>query len=140
MLAWKLRIVVLWISLTVCQTASTYLVLLQPGALRELTATGRLLGQDVRSPAVQVGTLLYWLVPMLLAFLTLVLDDTENRRTNAWFGGGGALYQVSTFVPPQGGTSAAGLVIGVVAVLVPLLVLWHAWKWPRRNEVSAGRS
>lgn len=138
MLAWKLRIVVLWISLAVCQSASTYLLLLQPGAVRDLM-TGHLQGEDVQSAGVQVYTLLLWLVPMVMAYLTLVLKDADNRGVNAVLGGGGALNGVATLVPGQGGVTPAGVVVGAVGVLVPLLILWHAWKWPRPDEVGTDR-
>lgn len=137
-LAWKLRIVVLWISLAVCQSASTYLLLLQPGAVRDLMS-GHLQGEDVQSAGVQVYTLLLWLVPMVMAYLTLVLKDADNRGVNAVLGGGGALNGIAALVPGQGGATPAGVVVGVVGVLVPLLILWHAWKWPRPEEVGAVR-
>lgn len=138
MLAWKLRMVVLWISLAVCQSASTYLVLLQPGALGELT-TGRLQGQDVTSAGVQVQTLFAWLVPMVMAYLTLVLKEASNRQVNAVLGGGGALTWVTTAFAAPGGVTAVGVIVGVWGVLAPLAILWHAWKWPRASEVSTGR-
>jgi hypothetical protein len=138
-LAWKLRIVVLWISLAVCQSASTYLALLQPGAVRDLL-TGHLAGEDVQSAGVQVYTLLSWVVPMVMAYLTLVLRDADNRNVNAVLGGGGALNGVTALFTNQGGATAAGVVVAMVGVLVPLLILWHAWKWPRPDEVRVGES
>ena len=135
MLAWKLRIVVLWISLAVCQSASLNLLLFQPGTVRDLMG-GRLLGEDVHSTGVQVFTLLSWLVPMVMAYLTLVLKDADNRGANAALGGGSALYSITTLVPLQAGTPPVLLFLGVGGVLVPLLIFWHAWKWPHPDQVA----
>jgi hypothetical protein len=135
-LAWKLRIVVLWISLAACQSVSVTLVLLQPGVLRDLMA-GHVAGVDVQSAGVQVATAIPWLVPMVMAYLTLVLRDDIDRRTNALLGGGGALYGVSALTtPPTGPPVAQG--VGVLAILVNLLIVWHAWKWPRPSGAPTG--
>ena len=88
---------------------------------------------------VQVQTLLSWLVPMVMAYLTLVLKDVSNRQVNAVLGAGGALTWITTAVPAMGGVTAAGVILGAWGVLAPLAILWHAWKWPRQSEVSAGR-
>jgi hypothetical protein len=139
MLTWKLRIVVLWISLALCQSASVGLVLQQPGAISDLSR-GRLLGQDVQTPAAQVSTLLAWLVPMVMAYLTLVLKDADCRSTNLVLGAGGALYGVTNLVPPPDWTLATGLLAALGTVVVPLLILWHAWRWPRPNASGSGRT
>jgi ABC-type antimicrobial peptide transport system permease subunit len=81
-LTWKLRITVLWIFVAVCQTAAMALLMFEPGVIRDMMA-GKMLGADIHSAGVQISTALYWLAPMALAYLTLVLKDTANRRTNA---------------------------------------------------------
>ena len=43
MLTWKLRITVLWIFVTVCQTAGMSLLMFEPGVIRDMMA-GKLLG------------------------------------------------------------------------------------------------
>jgi hypothetical protein len=95
---------------------------------------GRLLGVDITSAGVQVQTLLSWLLPMVMAYLTLVLEDAGNRQVNAVLGGGGALAWVATVVPVQGGVTPAGVVVWVWGLAAPLAILWHAWKWPRPEE------
>lgn len=134
MLTWKLRITVLWISLAAWQSASVTLLLTEPGVLRDLMA-GHVEGVDVQSAGAQIVTALSWLVPMAMAYLTLVLNDDTNRSTNALLGGGGALYGVTALTAAPAGAAGAQLV-GGVAILVNLLILWHAWKWPRPSEVT----
>lgn len=137
MLAWRLRIVVLWLSLAVGQSAGLLLLLLQPAVVDDLAA-GRLRGEDVQGAAVQGSLLLTWLVPLVMAYLTLVLKDTDCRQVNTVLGGGSALYGVTTLVTSQQPTPVGLLMAAVGGVLVPLLILWHAWKWPRPGSLPDG--
>ncbi len=79
MLTWKLRITVLWIFIAVCQSAVMALLLFQPGVIRGLMA-GQLWGANTHSAGVQINFALSWLIPMAMAYLTLVLKDAANRR------------------------------------------------------------
>jgi putative copper export protein len=84
-LTWKLRITVLWIFIAVCQSAVMALLLFQPGVIRGLMA-GQLWGANTHSAGVQINFALSWLIPMAMAYLTLVLKDAANRRTNTVLG------------------------------------------------------
>ncbi len=134
LLTWKLRISVLWVALAICQSAGMAMALFEPGVGRDLLA-GHMYGEDVRSAQVQISTALNWLVPMAMAYLTLVLKDGTNRSTNALLGAGSALYGLSVVFSRQGGTSAGFYFVDAVAILVAVLIAWHAWKWPRPSEV-----
>ena len=135
MLTWKLRITVLWIFVTVCQTAAMALLMFEPGVIRDMMA-GKVLGADIHSAGVQIDTALCWLAPMALAYLTLVLKDTANRRTNAVAGAVTAVTGISLLIGQPAGTSAGENFVLIVVSLVALLIVWHAWKWPRPAEVT----
>jgi len=129
-LTWRVRIAVLWITAAVCQTVAVFLLLFQPGAVTDLMS-GHLMGEDLADPRTQVITVSYSLAPMVLAFLTLVLKDAAARKVNALLGATGALYGVAGLVDTTWTLTSVGLeLVGVVELLVPLLVLWHVWKWP----------
>ena len=138
MLTWKLRITVLWIFVAVCETAGMALLLFEPGVIRDMMA-GQLYGADIHSAGVQINTALYWLAPMALAYLTLVLKDTANRRTNAVAGAVTAVTGISLLIGQPDGTSAGENFVLIVVSLVALLIVWHAWKWPRGAEVPPPR-
>lgn len=138
MLTWKLRITVLWIFLAVCQSAAMALLMFEPGAIRGLMA-GELWGANTHSAGVQINTALAWLAPMAMAYLTLALKDTANRRTNAVLGAVTAASGISLLIGHPGGTSAGVDFVLIVASLVALLIVWHAWKWPRPTEVTPSR-
>jgi hypothetical protein len=129
-LTWRVRIAVLWITAAVSQTVGVFLLLFQPGAVTDLMS-GHLMGEDVTDPGTQVITVSYSLAPMVLAFLTLVLNGPTARKVNALLGATGALYGVAALVSTTWTLRSVGLeLVGVVQLLVPLLVLWHVWKWP----------
>ena len=138
MLTWKLRITVLWIFLAICQTAAMALLIFEPGVIRGLMA-GQLWGADIHSAGVQINTALYWLAPMALAYLTLVLKDTANRWTNAVAGAVTAASGISLLIGQPAWMSAGVNFVLIVVSLVALLIVWHAWKWPRPTEVTPSR-
>ena len=138
MLTWKLRITVLWIFIEVCQSAIIALLMFQPGVIRGLMA-GQLWGVNTHSAGVQMYFALNLFIPMALAYLTLVLRDTANRRTNTVLG---ALYvasAISALIGQPGEMSGAVDFVLIVAGLVALLIVWHARKWPRPTEVTPSR-
>ena len=134
MLTWKLRITVLWIFVAICQSAAQALLLFQPGVIRGLM-DGHLWGANTHSAGVQLSIALSWFIPMVMAYLTLVLNDAANRRTNTVLG---VLYVVGGITALTGqptGMSAAVDFVAIVASLVALLIVWHARKLPREAEV-----
>lgn len=138
MVTWKLRITILWIFVAVCQSAGMFLLMFEPGVIRDMMA-GKVLGADIHSAGVQISTALFWLAPMALAYLTLVLKDIANRRTNAVAGAVTAVSGISALIGQPAGTSAGVNFVLIVVSLVALLIVWHAWKWPRPTEVTPSR-
>ena len=138
MLTWKLRITVLWIFVAICQTAEMALLLFEPGVIRGLM-DGQLYGANTHSAALQINTALFWLGPMTMAFLTLVLKDAASRWTNAVVGTVTAVSAISILLGQPSWTSAGVNFVMTVGTLVALLIVWHAWKWPRGAEVPPPR-
>ena len=68
---------------------------------------------------------------MALAYLTLVLKDTANRRMNAVAGAVTAVSGISLLIGQPDWMSAGVNFVLIVGILVALLIVWHAWKWPR---------
>ena len=138
MLTWKLRITVLWIFFAVGESATMALLMFEPGGIRGLMA-GELWGANTHSAGVQINMALYWLLPMALAYLTLVLKDTANRRMNAVVGAVSAASGISLLIGQPAWMSAGANFVVIVGSLVALLIVWHAWKWPRPTEVTPSR-
>jgi hypothetical protein len=84
---------------------------------------------------VQLSIALSWFIPMAMAYLTLVLKDAANRRTNAVLGVVWAVGSIAALIDQPAGISAGADFVVIVAILVALLIVWHARKWPRPTEV-----
>ena len=125
----------MWIFLAVCQSAMMALLMLGPGVLRGLMA-GQLWGANTHSAGVQINIALFWLIPAAMAYLTLVLNDAASRWTNAVVAAISALFALSTLISQPAGMSAGVNFVGIVGILAALLIIWHAWKWPRGAEVT----
>ena len=76
---------------------------------------------------------------MALAYLTLVLKDAANRRMNAVAGAVSAVSGIFLLIGQPDGMSAGKNFAVIVGILVALLIVWHAWKWPRPAEVTPSR-
>jgi hypothetical protein len=137
-LTWKLRITVLWIVLAFCNPVGILLAMFEPGVIRGLMA-GEWYGLDAHDSGVQIYWAISWLGSLAMAFLTLVLKDAVNRWTNGLLGVAIAVDMISRLGSQLGGRFGGTDVVVLVAALVPLLIVWHAWKWPRPNEVTSPR-
>jgi hypothetical protein len=135
MLTWKLRITVLWIFLAICQAAGLALLMFEPGVIHGLMA-GQLWGANTHSAGFQINAALFFLVPMAMAYLTLVLNDAASRWASGVLGALTVVTGISTLIGQPAWMSAGVNFVVIVGSLVALLIVWHAWKWPRPAEVT----
>lgn len=105
-------------------------MLFSPGVLEDVMA-GEIEGMEL-TQELSVFVALFWLIPLTMAFLTLILKEKWNRWTNAVLG---AFFTVFGIVDMgehlASGKGVAGYVLISIAMLVvTILIIWHAWKWP----------
>ncbi len=74
---------------------------------------------------------LYMLIPSIMVFLSLVLKPKVNRWTNIIVG---ILYFVMNLASCIGETWAFYIFGSIVESLLLLLIIWYAWKWPKKEE------
>jgi hypothetical protein len=129
---WRIRISVLWIADAVALTAAFILGMFEPGFLDEILS-GKLEGMEITMGVLLLAAF-FWLVPLFMMYLSLVLGRSVLRWLNIILGlilGLMNLYdftgQVST-VEPVG--IARAIMIGLMAV-IPFMIAWHGWKWPQ---------
>jgi len=79
-LDWRLRITVLWIFLAVSISAAMILYIMSPGIVEEII-NGEMEGMEITS-WIFIIFALFWLIPLIMAFLTLVLKESINRWSN----------------------------------------------------------
>jgi len=75
-LVWKMRISVLWIFLAVSMSAAMILYIMGPGVINDIIA-GEMEEMEI-SAGVLMLFALFWLIPLIMAFLTLVLKDIAS--------------------------------------------------------------
>lgn len=126
----KIKLSALWVSVMFLYIYADILSLFKPGEVQEI-----LEGRMGPFPATQ-GSLLtasiLMIIPALMVFFSLVLNAKANRNVNILFG---ALYTLVNISNLIGETWIYYLVFGVVEIVMTLLIIWHAWKWPNNNAV-----
>ncbi|KPQ43133.1 MAG: hypothetical protein MPEBLZ_02315 [Candidatus Methanoperedens nitroreducens] len=121
---WKIKISVLWLFSAVAFLAHQILALMEPGVIAGIMA-GEVEGMKIEPELILLFAILF-LVPLIMAFLSLTLKDSINRWANIIVG---AVF--------------AALFIGVIATVAKLsgetlmtfstvvalsLIVWYAWK------------
>jgi hypothetical protein len=138
-LVWKLRVSMLWIFLGVGQLAAILPAVLLPDALDEVMTMGEFEGMQVDINMWAFFMIVFTLLPLAMAFLTLALRDPVNRYVNAILGvliaGSWALDVGQHLV---GGEINGGVAICAMGAIAGLLIVWHAWRWPRPVEKDLG--
>lgn len=134
-LVWKLRVSMLWIFLGVGQLTAILAAVLLPDVLDEVIATGVFEGMKVDNNLWAFFMIVFTLLPLAMAFLTLALRDPVNRYANAILGvliaASWAFDVVEHLV---GGEINGGVVICGMGAVAGLLIVWHAWRWPKEAE------
>jgi len=130
-LAWKVRIAVLWIFLAVMMSASVGLVLLEPGAIEEIM-TGEMEGTEISEGLLLMSSLL-WLLPLIMAFLSVSLRDKANRWTNVGVGIFFTVFNIGHLLGhlTEGELPSPLVLTHLAMVIAPALIFWHGLRWPK---------
>lgn len=125
----KLKLAALWIVLMFCYTYADILGFYAPGNLEELIS-GEIAGIQMTQELL-LGSALLMVVPSLMIFLSLVLKAKVNRIVNILAGLVFLIVLVSTFF--TGRNPAYYLLFASVKAVLLVLIVWHGWKWPRKE-------
>ena len=136
-LRWNLRIAVLWISAAVAMSAHMVLIALDPAPMKIVVEWAATAGQGE-----WIYTALFWLVPVWLAFAATAMKAAASRWLhfalasvftilNIWhfFICGLPMVEKSPFAAPV----AHHMLLVGSTVVSTVLIVWHAWKWPRQE-------
>ena len=126
----KVRIAVLWIFLAVAMSASMILYFMEPGAIEEIM-TGIMEGLKINSGTI-IFFSLFWLIPMAMAFLSVTLQDMINRKINIILGIIFTIFYIGHLFMHlmRGELPLDHLIMCLLMILLPVLILWYALKWP----------
>jgi hypothetical protein len=121
----KLKLAALWASFMFLYIYVDYFHLYMPGALEEMLA-GKVFIFEITQVFLLV-VLATVTIPALMIFLSVVLPAKLNRRTNIIVATVYIPYTLFNLV----GEAWMHMVLGaIVEVVLLLLVIWYAWKWP----------
>ncbi len=123
----KVKLSTLWLFGEV--TLLTFLVLefMEQGVMQGVIAG------NMRGLPLGPGTLLFYavslLIPLVMAFLSLTLKDSLNRRVNIIVG----IVYTGLYLMDLGAHLAVpyayAILMGIASVVAQLLIVWYAWKW-----------
>lgn len=134
LLAWKLRVSTLWIFLGVGMLAMMFAVIMPSGVLAEYVATGRFEGETIDATMLTAMVALFCLLPLAMAFLTVALPDSISRYANAILGVVAAAMWAWDVAEHATKGLEPGALLTVTLIVAGLLIVWHAWKWPKPAE------
>ena len=133
LLRWKARLSVLWVFIAVGFSAVMFLSFMEPGVIENLIS-GKHDGTQIGEGLIFLFAIL-WIIPLIMAFLSLTLKGSANRWTNFALGIFFAIFYVVDFINNLTGEelpAIASVVMFVLLIVVPALITWFAWKWPKQ--------
>ncbi len=133
-LAWKLRVSMLWIFLGVGMLGAVFAVIMPASVLSEYIATGEFEGEAIDATMLALMVGLFCLLPLAMAFLTLALPDRVSRYANGVLGVVAAVMWTWDLAEHASKGLEIGAVFTVALIGAGLLIVWHAWKWPKPAE------
>lgn len=119
----RIRLAVLWASLTFCYLYGDYFGLYRPGKLQGMLEGGGPVGPTSQASLLFVALLL--MVPGLMVALSVLLPHAVAR----WLNVGLALFFAVFVAPTMPGAWWFYLAYGTVEIVLCLAIAWTAWHW-----------
>jgi hypothetical protein len=124
-----LKISVLWLFYIAAFLAVMMLGTMEPGVLSQFLDTGEIGGLKIGQEVLLFFAVMM-LVPLVMAFLSLTLKDSTNRWANVIVGiiytGFQLFALIETLTLPT--VYGYAVLMETTKVVVPILVIWYAWK------------
>jgi hypothetical protein len=130
----RVKLSALWAALMFCYIYGDYFGLYVPGKL-----SGMIGGEGPIGPISQdslVITSILLAAPGLMVFLSLVLPPIVCRWANVLLG----FFYIVVMALTMPGAWSFYVLLGVVEILLGLLTVWYAWRWPREDAAEASVS
>ncbi len=121
---WKIKISVLWLFSAVAFLAHQILALMEPGVIAGIMA-GEVEGMKIGTELILLFAILF-LVPLIMAFLSLTLKNSINRWANIIVGAVFAVFFIGVIASVA---KLSGEMLMTFSTVVALaLIVWYAWK------------
>lgn len=123
----RFKLAALWTSLMFCYVYCDYFQLYVPGKLQDMLNGEMALGTVTQG--MLVGTAALMAVPSLMIFLSIVLPAVLSRWLNV---GAGLFYATIMLLILVNGAWTFYMLFATIEIILTLLVVWYAWRWPRQ--------
>lgn len=127
----QLKLAALWTSVMFCYIYGDYFGLFVPGTLKDMF-NGQMGSLGPTTQGVLLGTAALVTFPALMVFLSLALKPAINRPLNILLG---LAYTLIVILFMLDGWLFYE-VMAAVEIVLQLLVVWYAWRWPRHASAS----
>jgi hypothetical protein len=127
----KVKLSALWTSLMFCYVYGDYFGLYKPGKLQKML-NGDMGTLGAITQGVLLGTSVLMTIPSLMIALSLLLPASASRWANIVFG---LVYTVIMLITMKGAWLFYQF-LGIVEVALTMLIVWHAWNWPRNEPIN----
>jgi hypothetical protein len=121
----KLKLSALWAAIMFCYVYGDYFGLYVPGQLQGMLAGGGPIGPTSQPTLAAVSLLMA--VPGTMVFLSVVLPPVFSRWLNISLG----LFYTAIVLATMPGAWAFYIFMSAIEIVLQLLIVWYAWKWPR---------
>ena len=121
----KMKLSALWVAMMLLYIYADIFSLFRPGQIEEMIE-----GRMGPLPVTQVSLLaaaLLMIIPAVMVFLSLTLKPKVDRWANITVG---VLYTAVNISNLIGESWAYYIFFGIVEIVITLLIVWYAWRWP----------
>jgi len=126
----KLKLAALWLVFMMLYIYTDFYTLYMPGKIQEMMS-GVMDGIELTQVSLLVVAIVT-IIPTFMIFLSLVLKAKVNRWLNIILGILHIAIGVANLV---GATWAYYIFYGISLLLVAILIVVYAWKWPKNENV-----
>jgi hypothetical protein len=130
----KVKLSALWVALMFLYLYNDVFSIYRKDFVEEVL-TGEVGGMEI-TQVFMLGAAMLMAVSILMVFLALALPARVNRWTNIVVGVLLLALLLATLLVPGDLWAYYAFYMVLEAVLLTLIV-WHAWKWPRQEQVEA---
>jgi hypothetical protein len=125
---WEIKVSVLWLFIDIAYIVDVILGIMEPGGLQQFLNTGQI-GGITMGPEVLFVLAIALLVPLVMAFLSLVLKNLVNRWTNVIVGAVYAfLWIIALITTVEQHPVAYSMLITLSKLVASAVIVWYAWK------------
>jgi hypothetical protein len=123
---WKIKISVLWLVGMLAALTRALIQFLEPGVIEQIMA-GQFEGQTIGTELMLLLAIIF-LIPLIMAFLSLVLRDSVNRWANIIVILVYLVFNLVLLARYLMNSSAYAVLLNLTGDVAAVLIVWYVWK------------